>query len=52
MKLREITASVETDKAAAQTVDRLINYFGKAIANIVNILDPDAYSTRWWCGQY
>ncbi len=42
MKLRDITAAVDTDKAAAQTVDRLINYFGKAIANIVNILDPDA----------
>lgn len=31
-----------TDAIASQTVDRLIEYFGKAMANVINILDPDA----------
>lgn len=31
-----------TDTHAAATVDRLLEYFGRAISTIVNILDPDA----------
>ena len=30
------------DKAAKETVQRLLKYFGKAMANVINILDPDA----------
>lgn len=30
------------DKAASQTIERLITYFGKAMAVVINILDPDA----------
>ncbi|MEM6966734.1 MAG: ROK family protein, partial [Bacteroidota bacterium] len=30
------------DGAAAKTVRRLLEFFGKGIANIINILDPDA----------
>ena len=31
-----------SDNAAAKTVQRLVQFFGKSIANVVNILDPDA----------
>lgn len=43
-KLPEIVerARAGNDKAAVQTMDRLIRNFGKAIAVIVNIADPDA----------
>lgn len=30
------------DEIATQTVNRLINFFGKGMANVINILDPDA----------
>jgi fructokinase len=30
-----------TDKAAEQTIQRLCHFFGKAIAVVINILDPD-----------
>lgn len=30
------------DKAATQTIERMINGFGKAISAVINILDPDA----------
>lgn len=30
-----------TDQIAIQTMDRLIHYFGKAIAVVINMLDPD-----------
>ncbi len=29
------------DPAAAQTVDRLLEYFGRGISTIINVLDPD-----------
>lgn len=29
------------DEAAIQTIQRLIHFFGKGIANVINILDPD-----------
>lgn len=32
----------KTDVHAIATIERLIHFFGKAIANVVNILDPDA----------
>lgn len=35
-------AKLGTDKAAKQTLDRLLHFFGKAMAVVVNILDPDA----------
>lgn len=31
-----------TDGAATQTVKRMLEFFGKGIANVINILDPDA----------
>lgn len=31
-----------TDGAATKTVKRLLEFFGKGIANVINILDPDA----------
>lgn len=42
MKLRDIMANVETDVAARETKEHLIKYFGRAIASIINVLDPDA----------
>jgi len=43
-KLPEIVerAKAGTDPAAVQTMDRMVEYFGRAIAVIVNIVDPDA----------
>ena len=41
-KLHDIMESVETDAASRETKERLIYFFGRAIASIVNILDPDA----------
>lgn len=32
----------QKDSDATQTVERLIHFFGKAMANLINILDPDA----------
>lgn len=44
LPLREIADRAEAgdDEAAVQTVDRLIHFFGKAIAVVINIMDPDA----------
>ena len=41
-RLPDIMSSIETDAAAKETKERLIYFFGRAIANIVNTLDPDA----------
>ena len=41
-RLPDIMSSIETDAAAKETKERLIHFFGRAIANIVNTLDPDA----------
>lgn len=43
-KLREIVERAEAgnDPAAVATIDRLIHFFGKAIAVVINIVDPDA----------
>lgn len=35
-------AEAGTDPAATATLDRLVQYFGKAIAVVINIVDPDA----------
>ncbi|HLP96166.1 MAG TPA: ROK family protein [Saprospiraceae bacterium] len=42
--LKEIVALSETgnDPAAIKTLDRLIHFFGKAMAVVINIMDPDA----------
>lgn len=42
--LREIVALAESghDAAAQQTMDRLLHFFGKAMAAVINIMDPDA----------
>jgi fructokinase len=40
-KLSEIAARAARDPAAKETVDRLTDYFGRAIAYVINILDPD-----------
>jgi predicted NBD/HSP70 family sugar kinase len=43
-RLPEIAQRAEAggDPAAIQTIDRLIHFFGKAIAVVINIADPDA----------
>jgi predicted NBD/HSP70 family sugar kinase len=42
-KLKDIVElSKMMDNEALKTLDRLHHFFGKAIANIINILDPDA----------
>lgn len=42
-RLPEIAHRAEagSDLAATQTIDRLIHFFGKAIAVVINIVDPD-----------
>jgi predicted NBD/HSP70 family sugar kinase len=42
LKLKDIFLRVDNDEVAMMTKNRLIHYFGKAIAYIINILDPDA----------
>lgn len=44
LKLKDIVTLSESgaDPIAVQTIDRLITFFGKAIAVVINILDPDA----------
>lgn len=41
--LRDIVARAESgeDTAAIQTMDRLVHFFGKAVAVVINIMDPD-----------
>lgn len=42
-KLKDIYQEylTRTDPIAAETMDRMIHYFGKAMAVVINILDPD-----------
>jgi fructokinase len=40
MKLAEIAASEEPEAVA--TIERLCDYFGRALSSVVNVLDPDA----------
>ena len=39
--LREIVAASGREEAARKTIDRLVASFGKALAAVINILDPD-----------
>ncbi len=41
LKLAEIMASRGQDEFAEKTADRLLHYFGRGLANVINILDPD-----------
>lgn len=43
LPLREIVehAAAGSDAVAVQTMDRLIHFFGKALAVVINIVDPD-----------
>lgn len=42
IKLKEISKRyAEGDKAAKQTIERLCDFFGKAVSVVVDILDPD-----------
>lgn len=43
LPLRDIVENAGTgkDTVAVQTMDRLIHYFGKALAVVINIMDPD-----------
>ncbi len=40
-KLKNIVADLDTDKYAKETIERLHHFFGLAISNIINILDPE-----------
>ncbi len=41
LPLREIAASCGRDEAARETIDRLVSSFGKSLAAVINIIDPD-----------
>jgi predicted NBD/HSP70 family sugar kinase len=43
VKLKEIVERYydDSDPIATKTIERLIHFFGKGIANVINILDPD-----------
>jgi predicted NBD/HSP70 family sugar kinase len=43
VKLRDISARAEagTDEAAQKTLDRLLHFYGKGMAAVINIMDPD-----------
>ncbi len=43
-KLKEILSlhKAGVDETASETVHRLIHFFGKGLANVINIIDPDA----------
>jgi len=44
LKMQEIMSRYEAgnDPFAAQTVDRMLEYFGRGISTLINVLDPDA----------
>ena len=41
LPLEQISADAGSDAAATETIERLLFYFGKALAQVLNILDPD-----------
>ena len=49
--LERIVAEVGTDGAAGETLERLLFYFGKALAGVINILDPDVCILGGGVGQ-
>ncbi len=40
-KLRDIVANRNEDPDAEKTIDRLVYFFGKGIASVINVLDPE-----------
>jgi predicted NBD/HSP70 family sugar kinase len=42
LPLKSIIAKAKEEEAAKATLDRLISFFGKGLAQVINILDPDA----------
>jgi len=51
LPLEQISANTGTDAAAAETIERLLFYFGKALAQVLNILDPDVCILGGGVGQ-
>jgi fructokinase len=49
--LEQIARESNTDDAAAETIDRLLFYFGKALAVVLNIVDPDVCILGGGVGQ-
>ncbi len=49
--LEQISADARSDPAAAETIERLLFYFGKALAQVLNILDPDVCILGGGAGQ-
>ena len=49
--LESIVADAGTDGAAGETLERLLFYFGKALAVVINILDPDVCILGGGVGQ-
>lgn len=39
--LKEILANRETDPHAGKTTDRLLEFYGKGISSLINVIDPD-----------
>ncbi len=39
--LDQIAVTCDSDDAASATIERLLFYFGKALATVINIIDPD-----------
>ena len=49
--LEQIVRESGSDSAAAETIDRFLFYFGKALAQVLNILDPDVCIFGGGAGQ-
>ncbi len=49
--LEQIARECNADEAAATTIERLIFYFGKALAAVINIIDPDVCILGGGVGQ-
>ena len=50
-RLIELTARVDRDPVARQTLDRAAEYIGIGIGNLVNLLDPDLVVLSGWAGS-
>jgi N-acetylglucosamine kinase len=51
LPLEQISALAGAEAAAAETIERLLFYFGKALAQVFNILDPDVCILGGGVGQ-
>ena len=49
--LEQLASECHADDAAAETIDRLLFYFGKALAAVINIIDPDVCILGGGVGQ-